>query len=108
MIAQISREFLLQLSREFLLQDYIFEWKDRRCTKEHFDSLEKNKQVESTVIVTWTYMLNENEIFRAESSPLRMFLTSETIVRLHSRIPICWPRNLLFPYNVTSFVLFHL
>ena len=54
----------------------------RRCSKAHFHSLEENKQVESTVIDTWTHMLNENELFRSESSPLRMFLTSETIVSL--------------------------
>ena len=64
-------------------RDYIFEWKGRACTKAHFHSLEVGKPVESTVIDSWTYMLNENEILRAESSPLRIFLTSETIVRLH-------------------------
>ena len=63
-------------------RDYIFEWKGKGCTKAHFHSLEANKPVESTVIDTWTYMLNENEILRADLSPLRMFLTSETTVRL--------------------------
>ena len=74
-------------------RDFIFEWKGRECTKAHFQSLQENGQVESTVIDTWTYMLNENELLRAESSPLRIFLTSETIVSLHSRSPICLPRN---------------
>ncbi|KAL1831416.1 hypothetical protein ACET3Z_001067 [Daucus carota] len=60
-------------------EDYIFEWRDRSCTKAHFQSLRENAQVESTVIDTWTHMLNENELLRAESSPMRLFLTSETI-----------------------------
>ena len=57
------------------------------------------------MIDTWTYLLNENELLRAESSPLRMFLTSETIVSLYSISPICCPRQLMLHYNVMSFVL---
>ena len=53
-------------------------------------------------------MLNDNELFRSESSPLRMFLTSETIVSLHSRSPTCFPRNLILDYNVMSFVLLYM
>lgn len=36
--------------------------------------------VESTVIDTWSYLLNENEMLRADSSPLRLFMTRETSV----------------------------
>ncbi|KAL1809459.1 hypothetical protein ACET3Z_026449 [Daucus carota] len=61
-------------------KEYIFEWKSRECSKAHFRSLVDNQLVESTVIDTWTYLLNENEILRAVSSPLRLFLTSETIL----------------------------
>ena len=89
-------------------RDYIFEWRERKCTKAHFQSLKENGQVESTVIDTWTSMLNENELLRADSSPLRMFLTSETIVSLHSRIPICCQRSLLFHKNLMSSVLMHM
>lgn len=35
--------------------------------------------MESTVIDTWSYLLNENEILRDDCSPLRLFMTSETI-----------------------------
>ncbi|KAL8089264.1 hypothetical protein AgCh_038891 [Apium graveolens] len=56
----------------------LFEWNDRMCTKAHFHSLHENKMVMSTLIDTWTYVLNENEILKADSSPLRLFLTTET------------------------------
>ncbi|XP_074343147.1 uncharacterized protein LOC141680976 [Apium graveolens] len=59
-------------------RDYLFEWEGRKCTKAHFQSLRDNKLVETTVIDTWTYLLNENEILKADSSPLRLFMTTET------------------------------
>ncbi|WOG81956.1 hypothetical protein DCAR_0101115 [Daucus carota subsp. sativus] len=59
-------------------KEHIFAWRDRGCTKAHFHSLEDNQLVESTVIDTWTHMLNESEILRSAASPLRLFLTSET------------------------------
>ena len=51
------------------------------CTKAHFQSLHDTKLVESSVIDAWTCMLNENEILRSDSSPLRLFLNTETTVR---------------------------
>lgn len=59
-------------------KENLFEWNDRMCTKAHFQSLQENKMVMSTVIDTWTYLLNENEILKADSSPLRLFMTTET------------------------------
>lgn len=50
------------------------------CTRGHFQSMQENTMIESTVIDTWSYMLNENEILRDDSSPLRLFMTSETTV----------------------------
>ncbi|KAK1374703.1 hypothetical protein POM88_030896 [Heracleum sosnowskyi] len=41
--------------------------------------VDENKMIESTVIDTWSYLLNENEILRDNCSPLRIFMTSETI-----------------------------
>ena len=51
------------------------------CTKAHFQSLEDNKMVETTVIDAWTCLLNENEILRSDASPLRLFLNTETTVK---------------------------
>lgn len=34
--------------------------------------------VETTLIDTWSYVLNVNEILRADSLPKRLFLTTET------------------------------
>lgn len=42
--------------------------------------MQEKKMIESTVIDTWSYLLNENEILRDHSSPLRLFMTSETTV----------------------------
>lgn len=61
-------------------RDNLFEWNERMCTKAHFQSLQENKMVMSTLIDTWTYLLNENEIIKADSSPLRLFMTTETTV----------------------------
>ncbi|WOG93705.1 hypothetical protein DCAR_0312992 [Daucus carota subsp. sativus] len=58
--------------------DYLFQWKGRGCTKAHMRSLGENKMVETIVIDSWTCILNENEILRADTSPLRLFLTTET------------------------------
>ncbi|WOH00546.1 hypothetical protein DCAR_0519912 [Daucus carota subsp. sativus] len=58
--------------------DYLFQWKGRGCTKAHMRSLGENMMVETTVIDSWTCILNENEILRADTSPLRLFLTTET------------------------------
>lgn len=69
-------EWLLQNRRN--KKDNIFKWKDRLCTKGHFQSLQDNKMVQTTVIDTWTCLLNENEILRSNTSPLRLFFTSET------------------------------
>ncbi|XP_074332784.1 uncharacterized protein LOC141670710 isoform X1 [Apium graveolens] len=38
----------------------------KMCTKAHFQSLQENKMVMSTLIDTWTYLLNENEILKAD------------------------------------------
>ncbi|XP_063939771.1 uncharacterized protein LOC135148469 [Daucus carota subsp. sativus] len=59
-------------------EEYLFEWNGRYCTKAHFQSLHDSKMVETTLIDTWSYILNENEILRSENSPLRLFLTTET------------------------------
>lgn len=58
----------------------LFEWNNRLCTTGHFQSMLENNMIESTVIDTWSYLLNENEILRDEYSPLRLFMTSETTV----------------------------
>ena len=63
-------------------RDILFEWNTRMCTKAHFQSLHDTKLVESTLIDAWTCMLNENEILRSDSSPLRLFLNTETSVSL--------------------------
>ena len=65
-----------------LCSDYLFQWKGRGCTKAHMRSLGENMMVETTVIDSWTCILNENEILRADTSPLRLFLTTETTVRI--------------------------
>ncbi|KAK1396384.1 hypothetical protein POM88_006247 [Heracleum sosnowskyi] len=59
-------------------KENLFEWNGRMCTKAHFQSLQDIKMVMSTVIDSWTYLLNENEILKADSSPLRLFMTTET------------------------------
>ncbi|KAK1363409.1 hypothetical protein POM88_038970 [Heracleum sosnowskyi] len=46
--------------------------------QKHFQSLQDNKMIMSTVIDSWTYLLNENEILKDDSSPLRLFMTTET------------------------------
>lgn len=60
--------------------DISFEWNDRMCTTGHFQSMKENNMIESTVIDTWSYLLNENEILRDNCSPLRLFMTTETTV----------------------------
>ncbi|KAL8113111.1 hypothetical protein AgCh_020438 [Apium graveolens] len=62
-------------------RDCLFEWEGRKCTKAHFQSLQDNKLVETTVLDTWTYLLNKNEILKADSSPLRLFMTTEATYR---------------------------
>ena len=69
--------------------DILFQWNDRKCTKAHFQSLRENKMVETTVIDTWSYILNINENLCSDSSPLRLFLTTETLLVLPC-VPHCW------------------
>lgn len=69
--------------------EILFEWNNRMCTSGHFQSMRENTMIESTVIDTWTYLLNENEILRDECSPLRLFMTSETTVCALSFIEMC-------------------
>lgn len=59
----------------------LFEWNNRMCTTGHFQSMHENSMIESTVIDTWSYLLNENEMLKDDNSPLRLFMTSETTVR---------------------------
>ncbi|KAK1358879.1 hypothetical protein POM88_043353 [Heracleum sosnowskyi] len=67
-----------EIKASHLCRENLFEWNGRMCTKAHFQSLQDNKMVMSTVIDSWTYLLNENEILKADSSPLRLFMTTET------------------------------
>ncbi|WOG92214.1 hypothetical protein DCAR_0311477 [Daucus carota subsp. sativus] len=56
----------------------LFESHKIMCTKKHFQSLQTNSMVERRVIDAWSYLLNANEALRANTSPFRLFLTSET------------------------------
>lgn len=58
----------------------LFEWNNRMCTRGHFQSMQENTMIEATFIDTWSYLLNENELLRDDSSPLRLFMISETTV----------------------------
>lgn len=50
------------------------------CTKAHLQSLQVNCMVDSSVIDAWSYVLNANEALRANTSPYRVFMTTETTV----------------------------
>ncbi|KAK1384058.1 hypothetical protein POM88_021793 [Heracleum sosnowskyi] len=63
------------------IKENLFEWNGRKWKKAHFQSLQDNKMIMSTVIDLWTYLLNENEILKDDSSPLRLFMTTETTAR---------------------------
>ncbi|KAK1396434.1 hypothetical protein POM88_006297 [Heracleum sosnowskyi] len=69
-------ELLFQSKND--INEHLFEWNNRMCTRGHFQSMQENNMMESTVIDTWSYLLNENELLRDDCSPLRLFMTSET------------------------------
>lgn len=73
---RIVWEWLFQNKRN--KKENVFKWKGKWCTKGHFQSLHDKKMVESTLIDTWSYILNVDEVLRSVSSPRRIFLTSET------------------------------
>ncbi|KAK1383135.1 hypothetical protein POM88_020870 [Heracleum sosnowskyi] len=67
-------------------KENLFEWNGRKCIKAHFQSLQDNKMIMSTVIDSWTYLLNENETLKDDSSPLRALYLNKSEGSYSSKI----------------------
>ncbi|KAK1363188.1 hypothetical protein POM88_038749 [Heracleum sosnowskyi] len=65
--------------------DPIFSWKGLTCIREHMQTLKMSTTLFYSVIDTWSIILNDNENYKAEESPMRFFCP---IGSLHSGLNV--------------------
>ncbi|KAK1386235.1 hypothetical protein POM88_023970 [Heracleum sosnowskyi] len=63
----------LYMIRKNNILDNIFSWNGLTCIREHLQTLKMKTCLFYSVIDTWSIILNDNENYKADESPLRLF-----------------------------------
>lgn len=61
-------------------RDDIFTCNGLTCLREHMQTLKLKKSLYYSVIDTWTIILNDNENYKADESPMRFFCPIGSLV----------------------------
>lgn len=70
---------VINYSLIFLRND-IFIWEGLTCIREHMQTLKMKTCLYYSVIDTWSIILNDNENYKADESPLRLFCPVGSLV----------------------------
>uniref|UniRef100_A0A164YJH4 Ubiquitin-like protease family profile domain-containing protein n=1 Tax=Daucus carota subsp. sativus TaxID=79200 RepID=A0A164YJH4_DAUCS len=62
------------------LLEVVYNWKGIQCMKEQMQTLLPRTSVYYSVIDSWTTILNDNEKYKSEESPMRLFCTMADLI----------------------------